>query len=690
MNSKKRIVLLGGGYGGILTAKKLANKFKKDNNVEITLIDKNPYHTMLTELHEVAAGRVPEDSIRIDFKKIFAKRKVNVELDEITDIDFNNKVLKSESNSYEYDYLVIGTGSKPTFFGIPGAKEFTHQLWSYDDAVNLKEHILDMFRKAAKETNKEKRQKLLTFVVVGGGFTGIEMIGELGEWKNRLCKDFSVDKKDVSLYVVDALPKILPIFPDNLIRKAERRLKKLGVQIITDARITEVTKDSVTLGNQGSIDSPTVIWAAGVEGADVIDKMDTKQEGRKRIVTNDKLQAIDHENVYVVGDNIFYIPEGEERPVPQMVENAEHSAPLVAHNIYTDIKGGDKKSYKPAFHGAMVCIGGRYGVAHLGMPGKFFGLSGFFAMFVKHFINLVYFFQVAGFNKCWSYLIHEIFHIKDKRSLVGGHFAKASPNFWLVPLRIFIGYKWLEQGIHKLPGILKDPSNIFLIPPPQSASVTSATQTAADVTSAASAVVETAVEATSAATGAATSTAQAVADVTSAATGAATSTAQAVADVTSAASTAVQTAVDATSAASGAAEAAAETASAWGAALPVPDFIESIVKWSMDTFFYTGDGGYTVLAEIFQTCMVVGEIIVGFLLIIGLFSAVASIGSVVMGMMIWASGMAPPEMLWYLSGGVALIGGSGSTFGLDYYALPILKKLWKKVPIVKKYYLYTD
>lgn len=662
MSSKKKIVLLGGGYGGILTAKKLANKFKKDNSVEITLIDKNPYHTMLTELHEVAAGRVPEDSIRIDLKKIFAKRKVNVALDEITDIDFNSKVLKSENNSYEYDYLVIGTGSKPTFFGIPGAEEFTHKLWSYDDAVNLREHILDMFRKAAKETNKEKRQKLLTFVVVGGGFTGVEMIGELGEWKDRLCKEYCIDKEDVKLYVVDALPKILPIFPDNLIKKVERRLKKLGIEIITGAGITEVTKDSVTLGDKGSIDTPTVVWAAGIEGADIVEKMDTKQEGRKRIVTNDKLQATDHENVYVVGDNIFYIPEGEERPVPQMVENAEHSAPLVAHNIYADIKGGEKKSYKPAFHGAMVCIGGRYGVAHLGMPGKFFGLSGFFAMFVKHFINLVYFFQVAGFNKCWSYLIHEIFHVKDNRSLVGGHFAKSSPNFWLVPLRIFIGYKWLEQGLHKLPGILKDPSNIFLIPPPPSADVTSAASAAAE------AVVET----------------------TSAATGAATSAAQAVTDVTSAASAAVQTAVDATSAASGAAEAAAETASAWGSALPVPDFIESIVKWSMDSFFYTGDGGYTVLAEIFQTCMVVGEIIVGLLLIIGLFTAVSSIASVVMGMMIWSSGMAPAEMLWYLSGGVALIGGSGSTFGLDYYVLPVLKKLWKRIPIVKKYYLYTD
>lgn len=614
MSEKKRIAILGGGYGGVLTAKKLAKKFKKDETVEITLIDKKPYHTLLTELHEVSAGRVSEDSIRIDLKKIFAKRKVDVVLDEITNLDFKNNVLKSESNTYKYDYLVIGAGCQPTYFGIKGAEEFSQKLWSYEDAVDLKEHILNMFRKAVKETNKAKRQKMLTFVVVGGGFTGVEMIGELGEWKERLCKEFYISEDEVKLYVVDALPKILPNLPDKLIRKAERRLNKLGVQIITNSGITEVTKESVTMGDKGTINTNTVIWAAGVEGSDIVGKMDLEQKGRKRIVTNDKLQSLEYENVYIVGDNIFFIPEGEERPIPQMVENAEQSAPIIAHNIYSSIKGGEKKSYKPSFHGVMVCIGGKYGVASVGAGDKFFGLSGFFALFVKHFINLVYFFQVAGFNKCWSYLMHEIFHVKDNRSLVGGYFSKASPNFWLVPLRMFVGYKWLEEGLTKLPKILEDPTKIFLIP--------------AKV-------------------------------------------------------------VDGVTAATAAAEGAAETAANW-VALPVPGFIEKIMKWSMDTFFYTGDGGFTTLATIFQTGMVIAEILVGLMLIVGLFSALASIMSIAMGTMIWTSGMAPTEMLWYLAAGVALIGGSGSTFGCDYYVLPVLKKYWKRIGLVKKSYLYID
>ena len=130
MNKAKHIVVLGGGYGGILTAKKLAKKFKDPSKVKITLIDKNNYHTMLTELHEVAAGRIPEDAIRINFDKVFAGRNVDVVLDEIEKIDFENKILDGKVTCTKYDYLVLGTGSKPTFFGNKGAEENAFTLWS--------------------------------------------------------------------------------------------------------------------------------------------------------------------------------------------------------------------------------------------------------------------------------------------------------------------------------------------------------------------------------------------------------------------------------------------------------------------------------------------------------------------------------------------------------------------------------
>ncbi|OPA76960.1 6-phosphogluconate dehydrogenase [Paenibacillus selenitireducens] len=624
----KKIVVLGGGYGGVLTAKKLAKKFKKGSGVEIKLIDRKPYHTLLTELHEVAAGRVEEDSIKVDLKKIFAGRNVDVVLDDIANIDFDNNTLHSKGNNkYQYDYLVIGTGCKPSYFGISGAEEHAFSLWSYEDAVKLREHIRNMFIAAVKETNPTIRKQMLTFVVVGAGFTGIEMIGELGEYKEQLCKEFYVEPSEVRLVVADMAPKILPILPDKLIAKAKKRLDKLGIEVITGTQITGVSPTSVSLGESGDIEAKTVIWTAGVEGSDLVGDLDLEQKGRKRIVTNEHLQSVDHKNVYVVGDNIFFIPEGEERPVPQMVENAENAAPVIANNIHAVITGGEQKAYKPVFHGAMVCIGGRYGVANVGLPGKMFMFSGFMAMFFKHFINLFYLFQVCGFNKCYSYMLHEFFHVPNRRSFVGGHLSKRSPNFWLVPLRVFVGAMWLKEGLNKLPKVWKDPTNIFLIPAK-------------------------AVDGTSAAT-------QAISDV--------------------------HQTVDASAAAS-----AVEGAKTAVEAIPVPGFISNMVNGTMDMFFYTNDGGYTFLATLFQTAMVAGEIIFGLMLIAGLFTSIASIATIGMGLMIWTSGMAPYEMLWYWFAGCALIGGSGSTLGLDYYLYPHLKRIWKKIPIVRKWYIYAD
>jgi NADH dehydrogenase len=619
MSETKKIVVLGAGYGGVLTAKKLAKKFKKRDDISITLIDKNPYHTMLTELHEVAANRVPETAVRIELNKIFAGRKVDLVMDYIDNIDFKQKKLEGKNKVYDYDYLVLGTGSKPTFFGCKGAEKHAFTLWSFADAVKIKHHIKNCFIKASEESDVWKRRKLLSFIIIGSGFTGVEMAGELGEWVNRLSEDYGIDRAEVKIYNMDLLKKILPILDDSLIDKTCKRLRKLGVEILTESNITEVKEDRVVINDERDIEANTIIWTAGIEGSDVLQNSDSIETiARGRVETDEYLRAKGKQDVFVVGDNIFFIPEGEEKPVPQMVENAEHSSALVAKNLTATIKEKELKPYNPKFHGVMVSVGGRYAVAQVGNPKKPLKFSGWIAMFIKHFINVIYFIQIAGFHKPWNYLIDEFFHVPDKRSFLGGHFAKRSPNFWLLPLRIFIGWKWLEEGLAKVGDVIKDPSNIFLIP----------------------------------------------AKVTDAATSA-----------------------SGDWAAEG--EAAAETASQWGEALSVPEWIQGIVDWGMDLVFYTPEGDFTVMATIFQTAMVFAEIIFGVLLILGMFTAFSSIATVVMGVMIWSSGMAPLEMLWYLVGGIALIGGSGSTFGVDYYLLPWLKKNWKNIKWVKKWYLYS-
>lgn len=588
----KKICILGAGYGGVHAAKLLNRKFKKDDNLEITLINKQPYHTLLTELHEVAGGRVERDSVKVNLEKIFGKSKVKVKLDEITEIDFEKNTLNSPNNRYDYDYLIIGSGSEPAFYNISGAKENSFTIWSYEDAIRIREHIETMFEKASVENNKDKRRKMLTFMVAGAGFTGVETIGEIAEWKNKLCKDYNISKSEVRLIIADMSPKILPILEEKLIRKAEKRLRKLGVEIYTKCPISEVSKDYVIMKDNEKVNCKTLIWSAGVQANKFTKELGLTLGAGGRIVTNEHMQTVDHKNVYVVGDNVDY--EDNSNKLPQIVETALQTAETAVENIKNDIDGKSKIAHKSNYHGLMVSIGSRYAVASVGGM----KLSGFFAMAVKHLVNLHYLFGVGGFNLIWSYLMHEIFHIKEKRSLLGEHFSYNTPNFWLVPLRVFLGAHWLIEGIKKIQDGWLDPGNIFII----------------------------------------------------------------------------QTEV------SGASETADAAANAVEPLLSSPP---AIYQWFMDTFVEK-------VAYPMQAMVVITEVAIGLALIAGLFTMISAIVSLFLTFNFIISAMADASILWYSFSSIALIGGAGRTFGLDYYVMPWIKEKWNKTKLARKFYVYID
>lgn len=694
---KNNILVIGAGYAGILTAKKLAKKFKKNNDVTITIIDKNPFHTMLTELHEVAANRVDEDSIKISLKKVFAGRKVNIVMDEVKSIDFNKHNVIGDNNQYSYDYLVIAAGSKPTFFGVPGAEEFTFKLWSYQDAVKLKDHIHNSFRLAATETNIEKKKKLLSFYVVGAGFTGVEMVGELAEYVPLLCEKYEIDRELVEIVNVDVLQRAVPILPEKLSAKVERRLEKMGVKLMLNTGVCGVGADYIEVKKDNACvrySAGTVVWTAGIEGSDITNEAARSLESvsRGRIKTDSFLRSTDNDHVYIVGDNMFYIPEGEERPVPQMVENCEHSAATCANNIYCAITGkGEMEVYKPSFHGVMVCVGGRYGVARVGLPNHMFNLPSFFAMFAKHFINIIYFIQVLGWNKIFSYVKHEFFTIRNCRSFVGGHFSNRTPSFLLVALRVWLGAVWLFEGIMKIAeGWLTAPKLKGFF---------------GGADSWYNSILKVATEATN---GAGAQAGKAAVDAVSSATGdAAASTAQA-------AASSVQAAVDAVSAATGAATdgAVQQAVKSVGTAIMNFDFLGlfrlifvsgkdlahstlsdyafridvPFMNWFLSKFVLANDS-----VQIFmQGFIVIAEILIGLALIGGLFTTPASALSLVLQFMFVCTTGLYLGTFWMIFAAIAVLIGAGRTFGLDYYAMPFLKKQWKRLPIVRRLYIYND
>ena len=655
------IVVIGAGYAGVLATKKLEKKLRKKgvaNETQITIIDKHPYHTMLTELHEVAACRVGEESVKMNLDQIFAGRKVNVVLDTVTKIHFEENRITGENGEYSYDYLVLAAGSKPTFFGVEGAEEYSYTLWSYDDAVRLRDHIHDCFRLAADEPDQEKRRELLTFYVVGAGFTGVEMMGELAEYVPVLCERFHVKREDVKLVNVDGLSRPVPVLPEKLSGKVERRLKKMGVEIVMNASVVGVGENFIKMKEGEEVKqytAGTVIWTAGIESSEITTDAakEVKSAGRGRIEVDSYLRSVDHENVYVIGDNMFYTAPGEERPVPQMVENAEHSAGTAANNIAAAItKKGEMEEYNPKFHGIMVCVGGRWGTARGGMAKHQMNLPSFFAMFAKHFINIIYFIQVMGWAKVSSYLRHEIFTIRNRRSFVGGHFSNRTPSFLLVPLRVWLGAVWVFEAVMKIvEGWFQKPmlseffgganawynsiiANYFGVAPAQSVdAVASATAAGADAAASAGTLL-----------------------------------------------------LDwdfglfETIFVSGK-ELASSTLADYAFKLDVP-----FINWSVDSIVLASDG----MQMFMQIVIVLLELAIGLGLMGGLFTFPSAAVSVILQFMFLCTTGLYLNGMWMVFASVAVLIGAGRTIGFDYYAGPFLKKHWKNVKWVKRWYLYND
>lgn len=685
---EKNIVIIGAGYAGILTAKKLAKKLKNNQEVSITIIDKNPFHTMLTELHEVAANRVDEDSIKISLKKVFAGRKVRVQLDTVTAIDFAQKKVVGTSETYNYDYLVLCAGSRPTYFGTEGAESYSYKLWSYDDAVLLKDHIHDMFRKAARETNEIKKKKMLTFYIVGAGFTGAEMAGELAEYAPILCANFEINPKDVTICNVDVLSRTIPNLPEKLSGKVEKRMKKMGIRVMLNTSVVRIGPDFVETKSNDVITKEgthTVIWAAGIESAEVTNQaaQQLQSGGRGRIATDAYLRSLDDETVYVIGDNMLYTPDGEERPVPQVVENCEHSAATAAHNITCAITGqGQMEKYKPAFHGFMVCIGGRYGVARVGMPNRMFNLPSWLAMFSKHFINIVYFVQVLGWNKVFSYMRHEFFTIRNKRSFVGGHFSNRTPSFLLVPIRVWLGAVWVFEGVMKIvEGWFTEPKLTGFFGGAQAWYNNIINSWGSGTTDSTSSATEAATRSTA-------HVIQVAADAVSSASNAGSAAGNGAADQAGNAVAHIGTVIfnidflGLVQAVFVSGKAIAQsTMSDLAFKLDIP-----IMNWFIDKFILSSD----TMQVVMQVFIVVAEILIGLALIGGLFTCLASAFSLVLQFMFVTTTGLYLTTFWMIFAAIAVLIGGGQTLGLDYYAMPALKRSWKKVPWVKKSYLYND
>jgi NADH dehydrogenase len=687
MADKKRILIVGGGYGGVWAGKILEKHFRTRPEVEITLVDRRPYHTLMTELHEVAGWRTEPDAVQVSFRKIFGAKRITVATDSIEKIDFKSKVAVSARNSYPFDYVILGTGAEPEFFGTPGVAENSFTLWSFEDAMRIRHHLEECFAKAAMETDPERRKRLLTFVVAGAGFTGMEMIGELLEYRDVMCRKLHLKREESRVVVVEALPTILPILEEPLRVKAEKYLKKHGCEMMIGTPIVGAEKGKVLLKDKPALETETFIWTCGVKGSNFAGSLDVPCGRRNRLEANAEMRCMDDEAdfVYIVGDNSGYLHEG--KPLAQIVETAHFTAEAAAKNIISDIDGGARHSFKPNYHGVMVSLGSHYGVSNAGgMQTK-----GWFALAIKHFINMYYLFNIAGFNQVWEYFKHEFLDIKDGRSIIGQLIGYKVRGYWPLLLRMWLGFMWFVEGMNKIKEGWLDFStgqskSSWLFSP---GVIQAGVKPLADAASAASGAVAPAVDAASAATGAVAAAAPAATSAASAAVAAAPAATSAASAAYAAAPAAVDAASAATAAATTAAPAAAAKATTFlDTAKAIIDPNSGFVTWFRHTFM---DGIFAYLPYTLMQVMVVGmEVGIGLALFGGFFTWWAAAASIAMCLLFTFSGMFMWSQLWFLFAAIVMLGGAGRTLGLDTWSVPFFKRWWNGTRFARKWHFYGD
>jgi len=385
-----RIVILGAGYGGLYTALKLENLLEKRKNCEILLIDRNEHHQLKTELHEVAAAKKSPETVTIPIKNILKHRRIGFLKAEITNINFPWKTVTTANGEVKYDKLVIALGSQTEFFGIPELEEHTLTLTSIKDAYNIKRHIRNMFIQATKIKDKNARRATLTFVIGGGGFTGVELATELADYLARLSKEQGISQKTPHLVLVEAGSRILPGFDVKLANKALHVIKSKGIKLMLKTPVVAFDGDTIQLKTNQEIRTKTLIWTGGVRANALIAGSGLKCGPRGRAVVNPFLESVDYAGVYLVGDNSLVLDTATGRPLAPTAQLALQEAETAAYNIYAELTGKRRRRFKPKIVGQFVSLGGHQAVGWIWR----FRVSGVLAWLLKRlsvfrYLNLI-------------------------------------------------------------------------------------------------------------------------------------------------------------------------------------------------------------------------------------------------------------------------------------------------------------
>ena len=394
---KKRIVILGGGFGGVYAAIHLEKLLAKRNSVEICLVSRDNFFLFTPMLHEIAASDLEITNIVNPLRKLLRHSEVIV--GDVHELDLpNRRVLISSSyhdrlRALDYDHLVIALGSVTNFYGLPGLAQLAIPMKSLHDAIRLRAQILSRLEAANAETNIQEHRSLLTFVVAGGGFAGVETVASLNDFIQEVLPFYpNLCQGMCHVALVHSGPMILPELGQELGQYTEKVLAGRGVDIRLNTRVANVTQNKVSLSDGTSISSQTLVWTAGVVPSPLIGTIPSSKE-RGRLVVNQFLQLPDWANVWAIGDCAF-VPDirNEGKSHPPTAQHAMREGKIVAQNIVAALSGRSLRAFSFKTIGLLASIGRRMGVARI----FGFNFSGFFAWWMW---RTVYLSKLPGLDK---------------------------------------------------------------------------------------------------------------------------------------------------------------------------------------------------------------------------------------------------------------------------------------------------
>lgn len=381
------VVVIGAGFGGLAAAR----AFRKAKDVQVTLVDRTNHHLFQPLLYQVASAALNPSEIAAATRAVLRKqRNVRVLMGEVTAVDYDGRTVEMDGETLlPYDYLVLAMGGRTTWFGRDEWQRHAPGLKSLDDAVDIRNRVLAAFEKAEKCADPEERQRLMTFVVVGGGPTGVELAGAFAELRRHVLRwDFhGIDPTQARVVLVEAGDSLLGAFPKELQENARQRLEKLGVEVRLQERVLDLSDRHVqTTG--GTLPTETIVWAAGVGGHELADRLAEQRDRAGRIVIDPDLRIPNEERVYCLGDMAHYEHPHTHggRQLPGVAPVAMQQGLHAARNILRQVQGQPTTEFHYVDKGSMATIGRSAAVAQAG-PLK---MTGFLAWLAWLFVHLMY------------------------------------------------------------------------------------------------------------------------------------------------------------------------------------------------------------------------------------------------------------------------------------------------------------